>query len=79
MAQNQTAVLDTSHSAVPKKTPCGADAIIVLWTRYKEQEKEMADLLDRALTILASTSDFPEKIILEATIRDVRTLVGFFS
>ncbi len=79
MAENQATVLNASNMAVPKKIPCGADAIILLWVRYKEQEKEMDDLLNRALTIVASTPNFPEKMNLEATIRDVRALVGFFS
>ena len=78
IVQNHTANIDVSHPE-PKKTPCGADAIILLWVEYKEHEKKMDYLLVRALNILASTSEFPERVSLVTTINELRALLGFFS
>jgi hypothetical protein len=48
-----------------------AEVLLLFWEAFGVRANEMKQLLDRALCLLASTSDFPEKAELEATIEQV--------
>ena len=48
-----------------------AEVLLLCWEAFGIRANEMKHLLDRALCILASTSDFPEKADLNTTIKEV--------
>lgn len=52
-----------------------AEVLLLCWEAFGFRANEMRHLLDRALCMLASTSDFPEKADLNTTIKEVLSLL----
>ena len=52
-----------------------ADILVLLWEAMRARGNEIDSLLDLSLSILASTSDFPQKADLEASLKKAQGLL----
>jgi hypothetical protein len=59
----------------PKKACSDAELLVMLLGVFDREVREVHDVLDRALSILAATSEFPEKTNLEAAINNACRLL----
>jgi hypothetical protein len=68
-----------SDVASRKRPACDADILALLWEGFRTKGSEIDSLLDLSLSILSSTSSFPQKEDLEASLKKALSLVRTFS
>ncbi len=74
-------IAEKQMSDVPsqKRPACDADILALLWEGLRTKGSEIDSLLDLSLSILSSTSSFPQKEDLEASLKKALSLIRTFS
>jgi hypothetical protein len=68
-----------SDVASQKHRACDAEILALLWGDFRTKRSEIDSLLDLSLSILSSTSSFPQKGDLEAGLKKALSLLRTFS
>jgi len=64
-----------TRAAFGKKRTRDADILVLLWEVFKNRANEIDGLLGRALSILATADDFPQKSEVENALKKAISLV----
>jgi hypothetical protein len=78
MTTNEFQSDNRSDLASRKKGARDADILVLLWDVFRARGNEIDHLLDLALCILSSASNFPERADLERTLQRARSLLRNF-